>query len=202
MTEEQVDTLRPWQRSSIGDRRSVLGAIALVLVAALYVVGVPFLDENIEASLETDEAGRFAVDEYTTILLPDGWSVESQSELFTTLTDGTYQLILVVSNPADVATAEEALRAIYDVYGEDPGNELTPLTSFTTDSGGDAAGYRAVLVSDSTGNGAAFYAVIENGRSFQPSFTGPADLADPYYDDVDAIVRSVQITAEPRDGGS
>lgn len=202
MTGPDTDTLRPWQRSAIGDRRSVFGAIALVLVAALYVVGIPFLEDNVEASLDTDEAGRFVVDDYTTILVPDGWTIDSQNDLLTILTDGTHQLIIIATSPADVATAEEALRPIYDVYSEDPANTLTPLTPFMTDSGGDAAGYRAVLASDPNGDGVAFYAVIENGRSFQPSFTGPPDLADPYYDEADAIVRTVEITAEPRDGGS
>ena len=89
MTVQDKDTLRPWQQSAITDRRSVIGALAILLVAAFYIVGIPFLEENVAVSLETDESGRFVVDNYTTILLPDGWSVESQNELLTTLTDGT-----------------------------------------------------------------------------------------------------------------
>ncbi len=200
MTGQDKDMLRPWQQSAITDRRSVIGALAIVLVAVFYVVGVPFLEENVEVSLETDEAGRFVVDDYTTILLPDGWSVESQNELLTTLTDGTHQFFVIPSNPADEATPAETLQPVYDSYGADPANERTPIETFTTDSGGEAAGYRVVLATDPSGNGSAVFAIIENGRSFQPFFTGPGDLADPFFDEAEAIVRTVEISVDPRGG--
>ena len=200
MTGPATSALRPWQQSAIGDRRSVLGALAIVLIAAFYVVGVPFLEENLDATLETDEAGRYVIDDYATLALPEGWSIENQNELLTTLTDGTYQFIVVPTAPAAVATAAEALQSVYDTYAAEPANVVTPLESFTTDAGADAAGYRALVATDPSGNGLASYAIIQNGRSFQPLFTGPSDLSDPFYDDAQAIVMSVEISAEPRSG--
>jgi hypothetical protein len=200
VTGPDTSTLRPWQQSAIGDRRSVVGAIAIALVVAFYVIGIPFLESNVEGSLETDEAGRFVVDDYTTVLVPDGWSVESQSELFTTLTDGTYSVVLITSSETEETSAQAILQPAYDGFGSDPANELTPIETFTTDVGGDAAGYLAVIALDETGNGAALYAVLQNGRSFQSSFTGPSDLSDPFYDEAEAIVKTVEISAEPRSG--
>jgi hypothetical protein len=55
---------------------------------------------------------------------------------------------------------------------------------------------------DATGNGSAFFAVSQNDRLFEPAVSGPADLADPLYDDIEEMVRSVVITAEPRDGAA
>lgn len=202
METDTTNGLRPWQRSAIGDRRSVLGAIAIVLVVAVYVVGVPFLEGAVEATLETDEAGRYIVDDYTTVLLPDGWMIESQNDLLTTLTDGTYLFVVIASSPADEMTARDVLQPSYDGYATDPANELTPIETFATDSGADAAGYRSVLAATESADGSAVYAIIENGRSFQPFFTGPSDLADPFYEEAEGIVRTVEIAAEPRDGGS
>ncbi len=201
VAQRDMTGLRPWQQSSIGDRRSVLGALALVLITAFFVLGLPWIEENTEASGVFDESGRYIVDDYTTMQLADGWSVESQSELFTTLTDGTYQMIVVLSSPAD-ASPEEILSEIHDAYASDPANTVTPIVTFVTDSGGDGAAYRFVLATDPTGNGSTSYAVVQNGRSFQPLATGPADLDDPYYEEVDTMVRSVEISATPREGGS
>ena len=72
------------------------------------------------------------------------------------------------------------------------------METFTTDDGGEAAGYRARIASDTTGNGSAFFAVSDNGRLFSPGVTGPADLDDPFYEEMEAMVRSIVITAEPR----
>ena len=196
-----ADNLRYWQQSAIGDRRSVVGALALVLAAAFFVVGVPFIEDRVEATGVFDESGRFIVDDYTTMQLADGWSIESQSELFTTLTNGTYQMVVVLTSLAE-GSAEDALREFHDGYSADPANTVTPIVTFATDSGGDGAGYRFVLDSDPTGNGSTSYAVVQNGRKFQPLATGPADLADPYFDEIDTMVRSVEISAEPREGGS
>ncbi|MDJ0498344.1 MAG: hypothetical protein QNJ89_10965 [Acidimicrobiia bacterium] len=46
--------------------------------------------------------------------------------------------------------------------------------------------------------GSARCAVVENGRAVQPSAIGPTDLNDPFYDAVDVMIRSMVITAEPR----
>ena len=195
-----TDTLRPWQGSAIGDRRSVAGAIAIALVVVLYVAAIPILNDSVEATLETDEAGRYVVDDYTTMLLPDGWTIESQSDFLTTLTDGSYLLVVIVSSPDEVTSAHEALQPAHEGYGADPANEVTPIVTFGTDAGGDAAGYRFFVVADPSGNGAASFAVVQSGRSFKPSFTGPADLTDPFYDEAEAIVRTVEISVEPKGG--
>jgi hypothetical protein len=200
VTGPDTKTLRPWQQSAIGDRRSVIGAIAIVLIVAFYVVGIPFLESNVEGSLETDEAGRFVVDDYTTILIPDGWSIDTQNDLLTILTDGTNSVVLIASSETTEASAAAILQPTYDGFSADPANELTPIESFPTDAGGVAAGYLARLAADESGDGAGLYAVLQNGRSFQPSFTGPGDLTDPFYDEAEAIVRSVEISAEPRSG--
>jgi hypothetical protein len=179
----------------------VIGAGVIAAVVAAFVFLVPFAEDNVEQRGGLDEAGRFIVDDYTAMELADGWSVDSRSELFSIVTDGTYQLILPVSNPAD-ATPEGSLEDIHDTYSADPANVVTPIETFSTDAGGDAAGYRALIASDPSGNGAAFFAVVDNGRSFQPAFTGPADLDDPLYDAAEAMVRTIVISAMPREGGS
>jgi len=190
-----------WQRSSIGDRRSVFGAVAIAAVVAAFVFLVPFLEENVQQRGAFDDAGLFVVDDYTSIRLTEGWQVDSKSEFFTILTDGSHTLVLPVSNLAD-GSPEEALNVVYGAHAGDPANVVTPIVTFATDTGAPAAGYRALIASDPTGDGAAFYAVVDNGRSLQPSITGPADLDDPYYDAAEAMVRSIVITATPRDGQS
>jgi hypothetical protein len=196
-----VQTPTEWQTSSIGDRRSVFGAVAVAAVVAAFVFLVPFLEENVQQRGAFDDAGRFVVDDYTSIALAEGWQVDSMSEFFTILTDGDHTLVFPISNPAD-GSPEDALNVFYDAHAADPANVVTPIVTFATDAGAPAAGYRAVIASDPSGDGAAFYAVVDNGRSVEPSITGPADLDDPYYEAADAMVRSIVITATPREGQS
>ena len=190
-----------WRRSRLLEPRSIVGAIVLVAVVAALALAIPYLEDNVEQSGVLDEAGRFIVDDYTTMVLPDGWNVDSQSEFFTVVTDGTYQLIVVVSNP-DATAPEDALSTIHDQYSADPANTVTDIETFATDDGGAAAEYRAFIATDPTGNGNAFGAVSQNGRLFQPSMTGPPDLDDPYFEMFTEMLRSVVITAEPREGSS
>lgn len=189
-----------WRRSQLFEPRSIIGALGIVAVVAVFVLGVPFAEQNVEQRGGLDDAGRFIVDDYTTMVLADGWRIDSQSDLFKILTDGTYQLILTPSIE-DPATPEENLAQFHDVYVEDPANEVTDIVSFTTDVGAEAASYRAIIASaPETGN--SFAAVSQNGRLFSPAITGPTDLDDPYFDEFLAMVRSVEITAEPREGSS
>jgi len=199
VTNDHSYTPRLWQQSAIGDRRSVVGSIVIILIVALCVLGIPFLADNVEGSLDTDESGRFIVDAYTSLLIPEGWSIQDQNDLLLTLTDGTYQFIIIVSVPTDETDAAGLLQSVYDGYASDSANVLTPIVPFATDAGGAAAGYRAQLVV-APGQGSANYGVIQNGRAFQPFFIGPSDLSDPFYDEADAIVATVEITAEPREG--
>lgn len=190
-----------WRRSRLAEPRSIIGALGIIAVVALFVLGVPFAEDNVEQRGGLDDAGRFIVDDYTAMTLADGWSVDTQSDLFTTLTDGTYTIILPPS-VEDPATPEESLSPFRDSYLADPANTVTDIVSFTTDDGAPAAEYRAILASDPTGNGNAFAAVAQNGRTFSPATTGPPDLDDPFYDDFLTMVRSIVITAEPREGSS
>ena len=189
-----------WRQSRLGDRRSVLGTLAILGVVALLVVGIPFLESNVEQRGGLDAEGRFIIDDHAAIDLADGWQVESQSELFTTLTDGTYQIILIASSPQD-ATPEEALLVAWDGFSADPANTVTPIEDLASSTGAEAATYRALIASDPSGNGAAFYAVADNGRIVQPSAIGPGDLTDTFYDMVDEMMGSIVITAEPREEG-
>lgn len=190
-----------WRNARLLEARSVLGAVAIVAVVGLFVVLVPNLEDSLEQTGGLDEAGRFVVDDFTTIMLADGWEVDSRSELFTILTDGTHQLILPVSNE-DPTAPEEKLAEFRDVYAEDPDNQVTEVASFTTEAGAAASEYRALLASDPTGQGAGFAAVSQNGRLFEPSTTGPSDLDDAFYDTFVDMVRSIMLTAEPRGDGS
>lgn len=189
-----------WRRSRLGDRRSVLGALAVGGVFALFVLVIPYLEANVEARGGFDSAGRFIIDDYAAIELAEGWQVESQSELFTTVTDGTHQLILIASAPQDV-TPEEALLVSWDGFSQDTANTVEPIQSLPTETGAEGATYRALLASDSGGSGAAFYAVADAGRIVQPSAVGPGDLSDGFYEVVDAMVGTILITAEPRIDG-
>lgn len=189
------------RRSRLADPRSVIGAIAVVATVAAFVFLIPFVEENTDQSGGLDEAGRFIVDDYTTMVLPDGWRIDNQSEFFKVLTDGTYQMILSYS-AEDTSTPEESLEPFHSTYAEDPANTVTDISLFATTDGAMAAGYRAVLASDPTGSGSYFAAVSQNGRLFSPAITGPTDLADPFYDEFTEMVRSVIITAEPREGSS
>ena len=189
-----------WRESRLGDRRSVLGTLAILAIFALLVIGVPFLETNVEQRGGLDAEGRFIIDDYAAMELADGWQVESQSELFTTVTDGTYQIILIASSPQE-ATPEEALLVTWEAFSADPANTVTPIEDLATSSGVEAATYRALIASDPSGNGAAFYAVADNGRIVQPSAIGPGDLTDSYYDMVDEMIGSMVITAEPRGEG-
>ena len=105
----------------------------------------------------------------------------------------------LVESIEESASPEEILGEFREVYASDPANVVTDIESFATDAGGDAASYRALLSSDPNGDGSGFGAVSQNGRTLQPGATGPADLDDPFYDEFDAIVRSVEITTEPRE---
>ena len=154
-----------------------------------------FIEQNVEYRDLFDDRGRLVLDDYTTMELADGWTVDGKNDLFLTIANGQSTMILTASIVSE-GTAEEALAASRDGYLADPANEVTELVTFATDAGGEGATYRAVLaVTPDTGSG--FWAVTQNGRIMQPVATGPGDLNDPLYAEVDQMVRTIEISAEP-----
>jgi hypothetical protein len=187
-----------WRHSSLTEPRSVIGAIAVVAVIVMFTVVIPFVNDNLNYSIGFDDAGRWIVDDYTAIRLADGWRIESTSELFTTVTDGKHLLILVDSREDSISAVEE-LRKVYDSLEQDADFTLTPIKTFTTDTNGDAAGYRSLSATDPSGNGTATYVVSQNNRIFNVSATGPADLDDVVYDQIEVMIQSTVISIDPRE---
>ena len=193
--------LRPvtwWRHSSLTEPRSVVGALAVVAVIVMFTVMVPLVNDNLNYSIGFDDAGRWIIDDYAAIQLADGWRIDSTSDIFTTVTNGRYQLILVESLEASTSATEE-LQKVYGGLEQNADFTLTPIETFTTDAGGDAAGYRSLSAADPSGNGTAAYVVSQNNRIFNISATGPADLDDAVYEQIEAMVRSAVITTEPRE---
>lgn len=187
-----------WKDSELLERRSVIGMFGIAAVIGLFVLVVPWINDKVEQTGGLDSSGRFIIDDYTAIELADGWTIENQSEFLTIVTDGSYSLALVLSAPND-ATPSDALREVYDVYEQDPAIAVTPIETFSTDAGGEAAGYRALLPTDPSGNGLVVFNVSQAGRMFSSTGSGPSDLDDPFYEDLEVMFRSVVITAEPRE---
>lgn len=118
-----------WRHSSLLDRRSVVGAVAIAAVVALFVFVVPLIDDSLEQSRGFDEAGRFIVDDYAAMELADAWEVESRTQFLTTLTNGPYAIIVVSAYVGDTAPAD-SLKDRRDLFAAEAANTVTEIETF------------------------------------------------------------------------
>ena len=179
-----------WQHSEVFGKRSLLGAIALLVAVGLFLMLPPFIDGNTEYAIAGPD-GRYALDEFASIEIADGWGIESQSELLTVITKGGASAVLTPTIESDTTPMEYA-QTIVDGLDDGSGTwRVDPLQDFTTDAGVTGTFYIAYSTESVTGS----WIVSDGGRLAVFNGVAPESAFKAGFDDFDQMAKSIQFTA-------
>lgn len=128
------------------NRSSLLGAVAVLAVAAVYAVGLPWLGAL--AAADDAQVAALAVGPSLVVTDTDGWGVTEQGAATTTLAkDGATLVITVAVNaPMDLEAARDAVVAGWDDLQADA--VVTTSPPYQTSPGYDVAGAVAHTTTD------------------------------------------------------
>jgi hypothetical protein len=184
-----------WQHSELLGRRSLFGAIALLAAVAMFFFLPPFIDGQVEYATAGPD-GRFALDDFASIEIAEGWGIDSQSEILTVIAKGGASAVLTPT--VETATsASQYAQLLVDGLNDSGTWIVDSIQDFTTDAGVQGSSYLA----HGTDQVAASWIIVDAGRLSVFNGLASESAFKDGIDDFDQMAKSILFESTTGAGG-
>ncbi len=169
-------------------RSGVPGAIVVGLIALVYLVGIPALDAALRGP--TVDAARVTFANGISVVPPEGWAYDADSETFQVFTQAGATIIVAPPLTA-TGTLEEAVEPTQEQLASDSEGQwvVSDPQYFTT-----RAGDPAVLLAAQNATDAQLLWIIEHdGRHVRVTMNAPSASLESAFSSAQALVESMRI---------
>lgn len=180
-------------------RRSLTGGVVVLAVALFFVLGVPAVNNAVEGENPFEVGEPYVVAGSYQITPAQGWKLDSESELFTTIRKSGSSLILTGAVDVEGQTPEESIQLTVTAFENDQTDTwvIGEPQTFVTNAGD----HGVKLVAHGSESGASESWVVSNGsRSITVIASSPESVWSSVSEDLDLMVSSIVFSSEESTG--